>query len=618
MSNRKPNLFVVGSMKAGTTSLARYLGAHPEIFMTSDPKEPTYFLTREQLLDVLPGVEKRGFWRGEEYYLKLFEAAGDRTVVGEASANYARLPRVPGVAEKIHAFNPQARILFILRDPVARTISHYWYMVRFFGERRDLLTAIREDPDYVDTSNYALQLRPYLALFGRERVLAITTEALASNRRTTMAGVYRWLGGSRVPSAQPRRAGQRDPGRGDAGTRQWPAAPLPTFGTLERGRADHPGIGARTRRQFSEKPVERSRWTRPPPVAPASDTATAGRGARGTARSKRSGVDDAARRCLMRQLLRKLLRRDSRSPSPSRDGARQCLARTARDGRALPGSLRRVSPSGRFLAAHDHSLWKPRGVLGRRPQRAGPANLGIQSRRRPRPWRITRCRRDAGTSLLAPGWRPPGAFRLEATAGKPRQFSPDRPPAQLWWLDTEPASPASSPKAVGGRAPRRAPDGTVVFVSNRSGRLNLWRVNADGSGLEQLTDGAGPDYRPCVSPDGRTLAYFSPAPDGAHQVRLLSLATHEEIECTWTRRFKWSHGPFWCHDSRSLLLHALEHGAQFPALWLVVLSTGHITRLDTPGLPSASHGTLDRAERFIVCDSRDGPHTDCKRPVIPS
>jgi hypothetical protein len=192
--SRRPNLFVVGSMKAGTSSLARYLGAHPEIFMTSDPKEPTYFLTREQLLDVLPGVEKRGFWRGEEYYLRLFEPAGDRPIVGEASANYARLHRVEGVPDRIHAFNPDARILFIMRDPVERTLSHYWYMVRCFEERRSLLTAIHEDPDYVDTSDYGLQLRPYLRLFGSERVLAITTEALAQQPAATMAGVFSWLG----------------------------------------------------------------------------------------------------------------------------------------------------------------------------------------------------------------------------------------------------------------------------------------------------------------------------------------------------------------------------------------------------------------------------------------
>ena len=181
-------------MKAGTSSLARYLGAHPEIFMTSDPKEPTYFLTREQLLDVLPGVEKRGFWRGEEYYLKLFETAGDRPVIGEASANYARLNRVAGVPERIHAFNPDARILFIMRDPVERTLSHYWYMVRFFRETRGLLEALREDADYIDTSDYALQLRPYLALFGADRVLAITTEALAGQPVQTMSAVFEWLG----------------------------------------------------------------------------------------------------------------------------------------------------------------------------------------------------------------------------------------------------------------------------------------------------------------------------------------------------------------------------------------------------------------------------------------
>ena len=127
---RRPNLFLVGSMKSGTTSLHRHLARHPQIFMTMDPKEPIYFLTREQLLDVLPGVEKRGFWRGEDTYLALFEGAGHHPIIGEASANYARLNRVQGVPERVAAFNPEARILFIARDPIEHTISHYWYMVQ--------------------------------------------------------------------------------------------------------------------------------------------------------------------------------------------------------------------------------------------------------------------------------------------------------------------------------------------------------------------------------------------------------------------------------------------------------------------------------------------------------
>ena len=258
MTQRKPNLFVVGSMKAGTSSLARYLGAHPEIFMTSDPKEPTYFLTREQLLDVLPGVEKRGFWRGDEHYLKLFEAAGERPVLGEASANYARLGRVKGVPERIHAFNPNARILFIIRDPVVRTLSHYWYMVRFFAERRDLLTAIREDPDYVETSDYAMQMSPYLALFGRERVLAITTEALASQPTATMAQIYRWLGVD--AGYEPPNLAERVNETPDVVTQVRGSGLLHRFRHSRLWNAIGPRVPASLRglgRQLAEKPVER-------------------------------------------------------------------------------------------------------------------------------------------------------------------------------------------------------------------------------------------------------------------------------------------------------------------------------------------------------------------------
>jgi hypothetical protein len=190
----RPNLFVVGAMRSGTTTFHRHLLAHPQVFMSSDPKEPSYFLTREQLLDVQPGLERRGFWRGEERYLELFKDAGNAPVVGEASANYARLPRVGGVAERVCEFNPQARIIYLMRDPVERTISHYWYMVRHFGETRDPLTALREEPDYTATSHYALQLRPWLQCFGTTNVYVLTMEQLLRDPQATMSQVYYWLG----------------------------------------------------------------------------------------------------------------------------------------------------------------------------------------------------------------------------------------------------------------------------------------------------------------------------------------------------------------------------------------------------------------------------------------
>jgi hypothetical protein len=190
----RPNLFVIGAMRSGTTTFHRHLLAHPQVFMSSDPKEPCYFLTRDQLLDVQPGLEKRGFWRGEGHYLELFKDAGDRPIVGEASANYARLPRVSGVAARVAAFNPQARIVYLMRDPVERTISHYWYMVRHFNEQRDPSSALREEPDYTATSHYAMQLQPWLAHFGGPHVYTLTMEQLLRDPQAAMSSVYAWLG----------------------------------------------------------------------------------------------------------------------------------------------------------------------------------------------------------------------------------------------------------------------------------------------------------------------------------------------------------------------------------------------------------------------------------------
>ena len=194
MVNPRPNLFIVGSMKCATSSLATYLNQHPDVFMAMRPKEPSFFVDRDQLREVYPAMERLGFWRGEEYYLKLFESAGSAKVVGEASANYARLPRVTGVAERIASFNPDSRIIYLMRDPIERTISHYWYMVVNYGEGRGILDAIRADGDYRDTSYYAMQIRSYLDIFGADRVKALTTEALRNDAETVLRDLFQWLG----------------------------------------------------------------------------------------------------------------------------------------------------------------------------------------------------------------------------------------------------------------------------------------------------------------------------------------------------------------------------------------------------------------------------------------
>ena len=193
MSGLRPNLFLVGAMKSGTSYLSGLLGAHPAVFMCS-PKEPCYFVDPDVLRRVWPVAWAQGHWRTPERYLGLFAAARAAAVIGEASTVYSQLPLFAHVPERILAFNPAARFIYIMRDPVERTVSHYWHRVRWWGEHRSLMSAVAADARYTDVSHYALQLRAYLDLAGRERVHTLTFEALLADPVGQLLRVYEWLG----------------------------------------------------------------------------------------------------------------------------------------------------------------------------------------------------------------------------------------------------------------------------------------------------------------------------------------------------------------------------------------------------------------------------------------
>ena len=96
--------------------------------------------------------------------------------------------------ERIAAFNPDARFIYLLRDPIERAISHHWHMVRHHAEHRPIAKAIRCDPQYAAVSYYAMQLRPFLERFGRGRVLVLIHERLVADPAGVMRGLYQWLG----------------------------------------------------------------------------------------------------------------------------------------------------------------------------------------------------------------------------------------------------------------------------------------------------------------------------------------------------------------------------------------------------------------------------------------
>lgn len=189
----QPNLFLVGSMKSGTSSLHSYLGSHPSIFMVP-MKEPTHFVDGAELKPVSPGLWEAGIWRDRAQYLDMFADAGNANVVGESSTNYSKLPQITGVAQRIAEFNPSARILYIMRDPIERSISHYWHMVKWHNESREILRAMQQDPSYRQVSHYSLQLAPYFECFAREQIKTLTLENLKADPVGTMRELFEWLG----------------------------------------------------------------------------------------------------------------------------------------------------------------------------------------------------------------------------------------------------------------------------------------------------------------------------------------------------------------------------------------------------------------------------------------
>ncbi len=178
---RRPNLFLVGSMKCGTTSLHNMLDAHPDIFMSRKLKEPAWFTGTNS-------------GKSLAWYLEHFaEATGER-YVGESSTDYTKAPRLGPVAAKIREFSPDARILFIMRDPFARAVSHYWWEVEFSAEGRSFPEAMKASREIADVGNYAMQIAPYIDAFGRDRVHVLTMESLTADPRTAMEHILRFLG----------------------------------------------------------------------------------------------------------------------------------------------------------------------------------------------------------------------------------------------------------------------------------------------------------------------------------------------------------------------------------------------------------------------------------------
>lgn len=184
-----PNLLIIGAHKAGTSSLHAYLGLHPEIQM-SLRKEPSYFT------GPVSGPTQVSRWDlGPKWYCANFP--GNEPRHGESSTSYTSYPIIRGVPERIHAAIPSAKLIYAVRDPFRRMVSHYMH-VRGIGRERRSLGQVLSSPElmssaYVVRSRYWLQLRQYLDHFPPEQILVTSLEDLSRDPRSVLERIFGFL-----------------------------------------------------------------------------------------------------------------------------------------------------------------------------------------------------------------------------------------------------------------------------------------------------------------------------------------------------------------------------------------------------------------------------------------
>src|SRR5262249_27245375 len=116
-------------------------------------------------------------------------------VRGESSPHYTNLSRFDGVAERIHEHCPDARLIYMVRDPIRRILSHWVHATGAGYETGDMVAVLSEPRTaYIDRSKYWMQLQPFLRLFGREQVEVITQEELQGDREETIRKAFRFAG----------------------------------------------------------------------------------------------------------------------------------------------------------------------------------------------------------------------------------------------------------------------------------------------------------------------------------------------------------------------------------------------------------------------------------------
>jgi hypothetical protein len=186
---RLPDFLVIGAMRSGTSSLARYLRAHPSICLATQ-KEVHFF--------------DRNFDRGTDWYIRHFPCLHPGHMTGEATQTYLF---EENALDRMAAVVPEAKLIVLLRHPIDRAYSHYWLNRARGREPLDFPEAIEAEPQriangglnerfwysYLGRGRYARQLNALTRRYPGDHVLVHLFEELSDSPGPTYASICRFL-----------------------------------------------------------------------------------------------------------------------------------------------------------------------------------------------------------------------------------------------------------------------------------------------------------------------------------------------------------------------------------------------------------------------------------------
>ncbi len=201
---RLPNLVVAGAPKCGTTSLYHYLRQHPEVYLPA--RKELHYFTRDHLARDTAGpgdtAVLQHLCKDREAYQAEFAGVRSEKVLGDISPSYFDFAEVaPAMRRELE----DARIVILLRDPVAKAFSQYMHLVRDGRETLTFYDALQAEAEragrhwsmiwrYAASSLYAERLRKYLDAFGGERVRIYLFEEFVVQPQTMLEDLWRFLG----------------------------------------------------------------------------------------------------------------------------------------------------------------------------------------------------------------------------------------------------------------------------------------------------------------------------------------------------------------------------------------------------------------------------------------